>query len=272
MPGSWFDPGGFTEYAPIALAAANQYGVDPSVFFSQIYQESGWNPGRVSPAGAVGITQSLPSTAANPGFGVSPYDPTDPYQALYGMAAYDAAMLGRYGGDYGAALTAYNAGPGRADKYGGNPANLPSWLGETKSYVTQILGGVGSAQMGEPQAVSGGTAYPTGANSGPTGSPQDGTGVGGAIHQWLTDPMGAARNAIAGAQATTACVLHGNCQPLQQAAGKAAGATANEALGGVSQLVQGTVGKIALILLALLMIGGAFMMIGKQPIQVAKGT
>ena len=60
----------------------------------------------------------------------------DPVAALQAAAKMDAQNLKKYGGDWGKALAAYNAGGGNVDKYGGIPP-----FAETQSYVNNILGG-----------------------------------------------------------------------------------------------------------------------------------
>ena len=85
----------------------------------------------------------MPSTARDPGFGLTPADPSDP-QAMDRLGAqYRAAMQQRYGGDLGKMWAAYNAGPGRTDRalqYGDAwMQHLPS---ETQAYVRKNLSAV----------------------------------------------------------------------------------------------------------------------------------
>lgn len=124
-------------YWNIAWRAAAQAGINPNLFERQIQQESGFNPWAVSPAGAQGIAQFMPATAAS--MGVNPWDPTS---ALYGAASLMAQLSRQFGGNYAMALAAYNAGPGavqRAINAGGNNwyYYLPS---ETRNYVVVIMG------------------------------------------------------------------------------------------------------------------------------------
>lgn len=121
-----------------ARAAARKYGINPDIFVRQIQQESGFNPLARSPAGAEGIAQFMPGTAA--GLGINPFNPQ---QALDAAARYNANNLRAYGGDYAKALAAYNAGGGAVNyaiaKGGKNWINfLPS---ETQNYIRIILGG-----------------------------------------------------------------------------------------------------------------------------------
>ncbi len=126
-----------SDYIAIARQAATSAGIPPDYFVRQINQESGFNPNAVSPAGAVGIAQFIPSTAA--GLGINPYDPVS---ALYGAARYMARLANSYGGDYAKALGAYNAGPPavtRAVNSGG--ANWLAYMPlETQNYVRIIMG------------------------------------------------------------------------------------------------------------------------------------
>ena len=93
-------------------------------------QESGLFPCAVSSAGAVGLMQLMPATAAQ--FGV--VDPLDPWQSLQGGGQFLKQLLGRYNGDLKLALGAYNAGPARVDFFGGVPP-----FAETQNYVESIM-------------------------------------------------------------------------------------------------------------------------------------
>ena len=122
-------------------AAAASNGIDPALLKGLVSQESGFNPNARSGAGAVGLTQLMPGTAA--ALGVT--NPMDPAQSLQGGAKYLREQLDRFGGDEQLALAAYNAGPGAVQKYGGVPP-----YAETQNYVTSV--------MGKAAAFRGGTA------------------------------------------------------------------------------------------------------------------
>lgn len=145
-----------TDYRARADYWAEKYGIDPVLFAKLVNTESGWNPNAVSPTGARGLTQVLPSTARDPGFGVAPLqDFSDPEEQLRFGAEYFAAMQDRYGGDTRKALLAYNQGAGVADDWnGGDMSGLPT---EGRNYVNKIAGGMytpstggGGYSMGAP--------------------------------------------------------------------------------------------------------------------------
>ena len=111
-------------------AAAAKYGVDPALLAGVIKAESNFDPNAGSPAGAQGLTQLMPETAA--GIGV---DPSNPTEAIEGGARILSEHLKTFHGDVELALAAYNAGPGAVQQYGGIPP-----YAETQAYVPRVLG------------------------------------------------------------------------------------------------------------------------------------
>jgi soluble lytic murein transglycosylase-like protein len=122
--------GGDTSFDAEINAAAAGNGIDPALLKGLVSQESGFNPSARSGAGAVGLTQLMPGTAAS--LGVT--NPLDPVQSLQGGAKYLRQQLDRFGGDEKLALAAYNAGPGAVQKFGGVPPYR-----ETQNYVTSVM-------------------------------------------------------------------------------------------------------------------------------------
>ena len=116
-------------YGAEITAAAKKYGLDPALLAGLVKQESGFNPNAGSPAGARGLTQLMPGTAA--GLGVT--NVLDPVQSLDGGAKYLRQQLDAFGGDVARALAAYNAGPGAVQRYGGVPP-----YAETQNYVRAV--------------------------------------------------------------------------------------------------------------------------------------
>jgi hypothetical protein len=114
--------------------AAEKYGIDPAFVHRVVAQESGYRANAVSPVGAIGPMQLMPSTAAM--YGV---DPHDPEQNIDGGTRYLRDLLNMYKDrdtQLSCTLAAYNAGPGAVAKYRGVPPYR-----ETQNYVRKILTG-----------------------------------------------------------------------------------------------------------------------------------
>ena len=126
-----------SQYVAIARQDAIASGISPDYFVRQIQSESGFSPTAASPAGAVGIAQFEPATAA--GLGVNPYDPIS---ALAGAARYMASLASQYNGNYAMALAAYNAGGGNVQyAVAAGGANWINFLpAETQQYLLKIMG------------------------------------------------------------------------------------------------------------------------------------
>ncbi len=107
----WYNSSAAAPYLNDINGAAAQYNVDPAVLANQIGAESSFNPNAVSSSGAVGLGQFLPSTAANPGYGVQSFDPNNTTASIYGTAAYTQAR----GGYNANGLAAYSGGSYSAD-------------------------------------------------------------------------------------------------------------------------------------------------------------
>ena len=110
-------------------AAARKYKVDPKLVAAVAEVESNGNQNAVSSAGAIGVMQLMPGTAAS--LGVDPYNKQ---QNVEGGAKYLRQMLDTFGGDTKKAVAAYNAGPGAVKDYGGVPPYK-----ETQNYVNKVL-------------------------------------------------------------------------------------------------------------------------------------
>lgn len=120
----------------LASQHAQRAGLPAPLFHNLIQQESGWNVNAVSPAGARGPTQIMPATGKDPGFGITPIaNIDDPVENIRFGADFAGTMYRRYGQDPVRMAIAYNAGPGVADKWGGNMASLPK---ETQGYVKNV--------------------------------------------------------------------------------------------------------------------------------------
>ena len=109
--------------------AAAKYAVDPKLVSAVAEVESGGNQNAVSSAGAIGVMQLMPDTAAE--LGVNPYDMKSNVE---GGAKYLREMLDTFDGDVKKAVAAYNAGPNAVKAYGGIPP-----YAQTQNYVTNVL-------------------------------------------------------------------------------------------------------------------------------------
>ncbi|MEM6440261.1 MAG: lytic transglycosylase domain-containing protein [Pseudomonadota bacterium] len=109
---------------------AEANGLPPDFFARLIWQESRFDPGAVSPAGAQGIAQFMPGTAALRGL----KNPFEVEAAIPASAAYLAELRGRFG-NLGLAAAAYNAGEDRVARWLAGRARLPA---ETQDYVRII--------------------------------------------------------------------------------------------------------------------------------------
>ena len=117
---------------------AGEQGVESHLVHSVIRAESNYNPNAVSPKGAQGIMQLIPSTARR--FGVS--NAFDARENVQGGVRYLRFLLDYYKGDYPKAIAAYNAGEGAVDKYNGIPP-----YAETQNYVYRVAGNLKAARL-----------------------------------------------------------------------------------------------------------------------------
>ncbi len=123
------------EFRDMILEAAGRWNVSAALLAAQEWAESGFDPTAGSPAGAQGIAQFMPSTAA--AYGLT--DPYDPRAAIDAQAHLMSDLLGQFGSP-ALALAAYNAGPAPVQACGCVPA-----YPETTAYVAKILAAVGGA-------------------------------------------------------------------------------------------------------------------------------
>lgn len=119
---------------PLVDAAA-KWNVSAALLAAQLMAESNFNPFAVSPAGAEGIAQFMPSTAASYGLA----DPFDPVEAIDAQAHLMSDLIHQLGSPE-LALAAYNAGPAPVEACHCVPA-----IPETSAYVARIMALLGGA-------------------------------------------------------------------------------------------------------------------------------
>ena len=141
------------QWDDLIIEMANKYGMDPALIKAVMYQESGGDPNATSPAGAMGLMQLMPGTAAGVAseLGWSSYDPYNAEQSIEMGTYYLANLISTYDleadtleGTYANGLAAYNWGIGnylssgqRSNVENGIYSGLP---GETSNYISNILG------------------------------------------------------------------------------------------------------------------------------------
>jgi soluble lytic murein transglycosylase-like protein len=116
----------------IIQAAALKHNVHPAFVKSIVAAESNFNCDAVSPKGAIGLMQLMPSTASE--YGV---DPSVPAENVDGGAHYLSVLLNKYRkhrNGFQCAIAAYNAGPAVVDHYRGIPP-----FRETRNYVARVM-------------------------------------------------------------------------------------------------------------------------------------
>jgi len=131
--------------------SAAKYNVDPNLVKAMIQQESTWNQSAISPSGAIGLMQLMPSTAQS--LGVDPYSIAG---NIEGGTKYIRQMLDMFNGNVELAVAAYNAGPDAVQKYGGIPPYT-----QTQNHVKAVMG---------YYAEYGNGTYTTSSGSGSTGA------------------------------------------------------------------------------------------------------
>ena len=118
------------ELHELLARAGNAHDLDIDLLASVVRQESGGNSHAVSRAGAEGLMQLMPGTAADLGVG----NAFAPGENINGGTAYLDGLLRRYHDNLALALAAYNAGPAAVDRWHGIPPYR-----ETRAYVARVI-------------------------------------------------------------------------------------------------------------------------------------
>jgi soluble lytic murein transglycosylase-like protein len=123
------DPSRYTRFDEHIRQAATLYQIPEQLIRAVIKVESDYDPRAVSYAGARGLMQLMPETAA--GLGVK--DIHDPRDNIFGGVRYLRVLANLFNGDLELTVAAYNAGDGAVIQYGGIPP-----YEQTKNYVVQV--------------------------------------------------------------------------------------------------------------------------------------
>ena len=122
---------GITKFRPLVRRASQRYDLPPALISAVIHAESFYNPIAVSHAGAVGLMQLMPATAAR--YGV--YDRRNPDQNVEGGVRYLKDLIAMFDNDLELAIAAYNAGENAVKSRGNVIPPFP----ETQNYVKKVL-------------------------------------------------------------------------------------------------------------------------------------
>ena len=133
-------------YWPAVRDAAETAGIDPYLVLAVMREESTFDPRAVSPAGAVGLLQLMPTTASVVArAAMRPVDLMDPQTNILTGTQFLGGQLRSFRGDVVLALAAYNAGPFAARRIARRPRTDPDVflesiaIAETRFYVQHVL-------------------------------------------------------------------------------------------------------------------------------------
>jgi hypothetical protein len=125
-----------TPFGGLIYETARRHELNPELIAAMVKAESAFDPEAVSVKGARGLLQLMPATAMR--FGVSPEALFEPRENLDAGVRYLKWLIERYRGDLPRILSAYNAGEGSVDRYGGVPP-----FRETRDYIRRIYSALG---------------------------------------------------------------------------------------------------------------------------------
>lgn len=125
-----FPRGTADDYDHIIIQASKLYDIRFELIKAIIRVESNFNPNAVSPKGALGLMQLMPSNVEL----LNVRNPFDPHENVMAGTRFFRQLLERYNSDLSLSLAAYNAGPGAVDRH----RNIPPYR-ETRDYVDKVL-------------------------------------------------------------------------------------------------------------------------------------
>jgi hypothetical protein len=171
FPRSTDPPGGVRSHGsgPEAIRqvigqTARRLEVDPGLVDAVVKVESGYDPRALSPKGAQGLMQLIPSTAAR----FSVQNPFDPAENVRGGVTYLRQLLRQFDGNVPLTLAAYNAGEGAVERYGGVPP-----YGETRDYVRRVTEIYPRTRIAPPSTEASGSDHARAGISGESRAPDN---------------------------------------------------------------------------------------------------
>jgi Transglycosylase SLT domain len=225
-----------SQYDQLIADTETKYGIPTGLLRQQLTVESGLNPNAFNPAsGATGIAQILPSTGADPGYGINPVDPSNPTASI-DFAGHYLATMKQQTGTWAGALQRY----GTIDATPSN-AQQKSLLQLAQSYD---VGGSGVTGTN----LNAGTPTLQNAAFGTSGS-----GSGGA----LTGPTGSAAAAAPGAGYPLTLGLQSGVTSLVQGIVAAAGDAFKQAMSGLLSGIENWVTRGFLIFIGVVIVAVA---------------
>jgi soluble lytic murein transglycosylase-like protein len=120
----------FTRYGEWIRQASILYQIPEELIRAIIKCESDYDARAVSPAGALGLMQMIPTTALR----MQVRDAFDPREAIFGGTRYLRVLANMFNGDLELTIAGYNAGEAAVVRYAGIPP-----YEETQAYVARVL-------------------------------------------------------------------------------------------------------------------------------------
>lgn len=125
-------------YDPVIRKVAKKHGIEPELIHAIIRAESNYESTAVSPKGAIGLMQLMPTTGK--AYGVNDF--VDPEENIEGGTKYLKDLIKLYQGKTSLVLAAYNAGQEAVKRYKGIPP-----YPETRNYIKRIQSGYKNANI-----------------------------------------------------------------------------------------------------------------------------
>jgi Transglycosylase SLT domain len=138
------------DYSNIVVPLAKQHGLDWRLVTAIMAAESSFNPCALSPKGAMGLMQIMPTVAKE--YQIEPNEAFNPDKNIRAGVLLLKRLKKRYKGNLKLTVAAYNAGEGNVARYGGIPP-----FKETRNYVKKVLGYHSDLKLAKAKPMGGGS-------------------------------------------------------------------------------------------------------------------